>query len=294
MRCRNRCLAGFLASVFFLVFSAASLAASPVWRLSDVDGRVDYIAATMHLLQADDYPLPQGFNQAYRAATELVFETDLYAMQDDEFARRLQQQGFYPAGTTLQQVLDKPSYALLADYARRQGMDMAAVAGMKVGLLLANISLHELQQRGLSSTGVDLHFLKRALVDKKAVYSLESLEQQIDYVVNMGQGYESELVSQSLAELAQLDGQLETLRTAWRSGDLETLDRLLNRELKEKYPPLYRRLLLHRNAEWLPLLRSQLARPGVSLVLVGAAHLPGEDGLLRQLQAAGWHIEQLP
>ena len=54
-----------------------------------------------------------------------------------------------------------------------------------------------------------------------------------------------------------------------------------------------RLLLVDRNKNWLPKLEAPFTRKGHALVIVGAAHLVGPDGLLAMLKAKGYTIEQL-
>lgn len=55
---------------------------------------------------------------------------------------------------------------------------------------------------------------------------------------------------------------------------------------------LYHRLMAHdRNLAWMPGLRQAL-NAGGSVVTVGAAHLPGPDGLIALLRADGYRIDE--
>jgi hypothetical protein len=67
---------------------------------------------------------------------------------------------------------------------------------------------------------------------------------------------------------------------------------LLLQELR-KDPEMYQRLLVERNRNWLPKLEALFNRRGRALVIVGAAHLVGPDGLLQTLKSKGYTIEQL-
>jgi hypothetical protein len=53
------------------------------------------------------------------------------------------------------------------------------------------------------------------------------------------------------------------------------------------------RLLRRRNAAWLPVIEAATAGAPRVVVAAGAAHLPGEDGVLRLLERAGWRVEPL-
>ena len=81
---------------------------------------------------------------------------------------------------------------------------------------------------------------------------------------------------------------------AWRAGDLETLERLSGVPMREQSPEFYQTLLVQRNEAWLPQIESMVASTEVELVLVGALHLAGEDGLLAMLTRRGYTVRQLP
>lgn len=51
-----------------------------------------------------------------------------------------------------------------------------------------------------------------------------------------------------------------------------------------------RHLIDERNAAWLPVIESETADPDRIVVAVGAAHLPGESGVLEGLAEAGWTL----
>ena len=267
-------------------------AEGPVWKIFHNDRLTGYLAGTMHVVKPEDYPLPGAFEKAYQQAEVLVFETDLYAMQDEEFARRLQAKGLYPQGQTLQDKLQPEVYRQLADYAKRRGFSLESIQQMKAGLLVANITIHELARLGVSATGVDLFFLQKAMIDQKPVYSLETLNEQIRLVVDMGEGQESRLIQQTLDELALLGEQVDELRKAWRSGDLDSLQTLWLDELQKQSPDIYDQVLTERNRKWLPALLDELEQERITLILVGAAHLPGKKGLLTLLSEAGFKVKQ--
>jgi uncharacterized protein YbaP (TraB family) len=102
---------------------------------------------------------------------------------------------------------------------------------------------------------------------------------------------------QELLLLQTLNG-AESMRTAvgtivkaWASGDMKTLDATLLGEMRE-YPEVYRRVIVDRNHAWLPKIESFLAKSENYLVIVGAGHLAGRDGLLEMLKAKGYSVEQ--
>ncbi|MDF6666670.1 TraB/GumN family protein, partial [Escherichia coli] len=56
---------------------------------------------------------------------------------------------------------------------------------------------------------------------------------------------------------------------------------------------IYHRLMVHdRNLSWMPRLRQALDAGG-AVVAVGAAHLPGSDGLIALLRADGYQVNDI-
>jgi uncharacterized protein YbaP (TraB family) len=70
------------------------------------------------------------------------------------------------------------------------------------------------------------------------------------------------------------------------------LAELLLTELKE-YPRLYRVLVVERNQRWLKRIEGYLTQRGQVMVIVGAAHMAGPDGLLEALRKRGHTVAKL-
>ena len=102
------------------------------------------------------------------------------------------------------------------------------------------------------------------------------------------------MLSYNLEEIARLPETWRSMTRAWRDGDMATLADLAAKPLRQDFPEIYRSMLLHRNQAWLPQLEALAASQQVELVLVGALHLAGADGLLAALAERGYRIRQLP
>jgi len=69
-------------SVCMAVLSISpAIADASVWSVRSGDN-VIYLGGTVHLLRPGDYPLPDEFEEAYQASSELYCETDIAAMSD--------------------------------------------------------------------------------------------------------------------------------------------------------------------------------------------------------------------
>ena len=64
-----------------LLLAVPAHALSPVWMV-EKDGRLMFVGGTLHVLTAENYPLPKAFETAYSRSGLVVFETDLGKMED--------------------------------------------------------------------------------------------------------------------------------------------------------------------------------------------------------------------
>jgi uncharacterized protein YbaP (TraB family) len=66
-------------------------------------------------------------------------------------------------------------------------------------------------------------------------------------------------------------------------------------DMKREYPQLYRHINVERNDAWVPKLEQRLRDPGKddTLVVVGALHLLGSDGVVEKLRAKGYRVERI-
>ena len=83
------------------------------------------------------------------------------------------------------------------------------------------------------------------------------------------------------------------MKSAWREGGLERLDQLTGQPMRRDSPVVYQRLVKDRNYAWLPELTRMFQSPEVELVMVGAMHLAGPDGLIGYFQRQGYRVEPL-
>jgi uncharacterized protein YbaP (TraB family) len=97
-----------------------------------------------------------------------------------------------------------------------------------------------------------------------------------------------EAVSWALDNPGSFSRALETSYHAWVHGDFEEVDRINTLHTRNRFTPIKQAVIAARNRLWLPTIRGLVqSATNPTLVLVGAAHLGGADGLLPQLAAGG-------
>jgi uncharacterized protein len=267
-------------------------AASPVWKIEQ-GHNVTYLAGTIHVLRKADYPLPAAFDQAYQASQVVTFEVDIADSRTPEFNQAMLQVMLLPQGENLQQYLKPDTYQKLQQYVQQQKLNMNQFSGFKPSMLAITLTMLELQKMGVGDQGVDEHFYTRAIQQGKSVQALESIQDQLNFISQMGEGMEDEMILQTLADIASLQSQFGEMIQSWRSGDTKALEELFVDPMRKDFEPVYQQLLVQRNQNWMPQIRHYLQTSETEMVLVGSAHLLGPDGLLEQLKKAGYRISQL-
>jgi len=275
-----------------VLFSHSVIAASPVWKI-EKNGHHLFIGGTIHVLASADYPLPSTFDKAYRESEKLVLETDMQKLQSPGFQATMMRELTYSDGRNLQKVLDRDTYRELEQFFSARGIPMAAINNFKPGMVVTMMTMVELQRLGIDGVGVDAYYSARAIEDRKKLGKLEPVETQIAFLANMGAGQENEMLSFSLSDVEQLPVMMKSMKDAWRRGDMEKLEKLGISELEKDFPEVYKALLLDRNNAWMPQIEAMARTKEIELVLVGALHLAGRDGLLAQLKARGYKINMM-
>lgn len=279
--------------VLFLlfIFSGNAAAVTSVWKISN-DQHAIYIAGTIHVLRPQDYPLPAAFDLAYLLSDRIVFETDVSKASSSSFAEKLNEYFAYRNNLTLRSAITPQTYRELQLYCDSKAISISQLLPFKpqfVSLMLTSI---ELRRLGVSSSGVDQHYHERARGDNKPVDELESLEQQLSFLANMGVGQENELIRSTIRENQRLAQLMSTILQAWRTGNYRQLEREALIPMKQEFPGIYRELVVERNNNWLPLIEDYLKTPETEMLLVGALHLVGDDGLINRLRKLGYDIVQ--
>ena len=267
-------------------------AEAAVWRATDGESTV-YLGGTVHLLRPEDYPLPEEFDQAYEGSSELFFETDISSMNNLSVQAQMLQKLSYSDGRTLKDVLDTETYAALETYTDGLGMPLMMLEQFKPGMIISTLQVLEFQRMGFTPQGVDAFFNTQALTDGKSVGALETLDEQISFLAEMGEGNESEFIMMSLEELDNTANLMDEMIDAWRAGDSEVLRTLFVDDMLDRAPAVYDFLLRKRNLRWIPQIEAMFDDPEIEFVLVGAAHLVGADSIVELLRARGYVVSKL-
>lgn len=272
--------------------SVTALATTAVWKVSKGEDYL-YLGGTAYLLPESAFPLPMEFEFAYQQTDKLILETTFPDQADKQFQQSMLAAFRYQDSTTLEQLLSKEVYQGLSQYFAGFGIPIEQLRAFRPGFIMAQLTVLAAVQANMAGMGVDHYFAAKAKKEGRATAYLETLELQLQLLAGLGEGYEDDFLRYQLEQSKQFAELYEKMLSAWRSGDLDTLNKLVIEPVKAADPQTYKTLYVQRNQNWLPKIEQLFGNEYHELVLVGAGHLAGEDSLLVLLAQAGYQLEQI-
>lgn len=272
--------------------SCIAAADSPVWKVYHGSSYL-YLGTTVHILSESDYPLPPQFDIAYDDSEVLVVEVDVDRLSEPRVRKRIFERSTYSDGRTLKDYISKSTLMNLSRYCAQRNLSLQKLIQFKPGAVASILSSIELERLAMTGTGVDLHFQQRARRDQKPLRFLDSVQTQFQLSMDMNDGDPDDVINYALHGIFEDAAKLRAIKAAWRDGNLGELRRLAMDPMQKNNPDLYRFLLVERNHDWIPKIEKMLRDEKIELVLFGALHMVGDDGVLELLRARGYRIENL-
>ncbi|MBW8369119.1 MAG: TraB/GumN family protein [Arenimonas sp.] len=286
-------------AALLLATTACAVHAEPptplLWKVSDADNSI-YLLGSFHLLKDSDYPLADSTYDALADAEHVVFELSPAEMNDPALGQKMGVAAMRTDGKTLQQSLPEETWEQLSAYTAKRNIPVANFQPYEAWFISLMVSITEMQLVGLDpEKGLDKHFAERAIKAGKPVSGLETGDQQIALFDGMDEKEQLQALQDTLAEVANIESEIDKMHALWRAGDGEGLFAATAADMKREYPALYQRVNVERNQAWLPRLAAMLddSSSDDTLVVVGAMHLLGDDGVVAMLKAKGYRVERL-
>ena len=263
-----------------------------------------YLVGTYHLAPgsfADSIP---GLTEAFGSCKQICGELDMQDALKEENRTSFEKAQFLPEGTTFSSLLTKEQMDKVNVLMREtMGVDMTnpALAAqfdkMTPAAISTTLTLLAYMKKIPNINPMDLldgHLQQIAAKQGMEVKGFESVEFQAS--VLYGTPLEKQ-VEELMCLVDNFDDAIEMaefVTAAYFSQDLDRLQEELDGESDDpctsSSPEDNERLIYNRNANWVKAM-PEIMKEAPTFFAVGAAHLCGEKGVLRLLEAAGYKIE---
>lgn len=288
-------LAGLRRSLWFALLLSIGLGSLPlranetdglVWQLQGPRGSV-FIAGSMHLLRRERPALPAAIVKAYEESESLVMEIDADDIDDQYTAQLMLRLATFADARSLPMITGEARWQKLQTLLARVQVPESFAATLEpwgVAILLTSL---EYARLGFDpEIGVEKQLQDLAARDRKPIAGLETPEFQIGLFDALPMDEQLQLLDMTLEDIGEMPDTVDELYAAWRAGDLRALDALLLEGYREM-PRLYADLVERRNRNWIAPIKALLEQDGDTLVVVGALHLVGEQGVVAMLEREG-------
>lgn len=263
-----------------------------------------YIVGTYHLASVSFVDSIPGIRQAMADTQQTYGEVVMSEMFSADSLAIMQQAMMLPDGMTLDKLLTVDEMSRLNAY-------MKSVLGMDLTNPLLSQQMGSLTPQALSTTlsllsymkksgqfdpqnSFDDYFQKEARANGKGVGGLETLAFQIE---TLYKGATMERQKEQLMCLvdnaAFMDEMAGSVISAFYAQNIDAIKAAMDVKLHnscDTSPEEENALIYNRNADWITKMPALMAQKP-TLFAVGAAHLPGERGVLNLLRKAGYTVE---
>ncbi|WP_435417646.1 TraB/GumN family protein [Parerythrobacter aurantius] len=259
-----------------------------LWEIAGADGRVEgWLFGTIHAL-------PDGTEWHSGAVAEVTGKADylvleVAALDDSDAIRR--------SFMALAQSPGQPPLALRLDPGRRQALgdliastsydadDFETIETWGAALIMAQAIASDAKPANGVDRALQRHFAGRRIEE------FEGASAQFAIFDRLAEEDQRAMLAAVVDEAGLSKGRRSPAQI-WLAGDLAALERETTSGILAD-PEVREALLVERNAAWVQRTVNLLRAGEQPLIAVGAAHLPGSDGMIALLAAEGYTLRRI-
>ncbi len=286
--------AKFVLSVFSTLILITTLSGSSfLWKMK-VDGKNSYILGSIHMMKKDAYPLKAEIEEAFKDSEYLVVEADISPSKNAEIIKLTFENAKYNDNSLLKDHISDKTFKLLQNKLKKLGMSLEFFKSFRPWFLAMTVTSMELVKLGFNpELGIDRFFIKKRSADK--ILELEGIKYQLELFNNFTDKESESFLLSSLTEADSLEKNIDKMVSAWRNGDTDRLSKLVTEDRKQ-YPDMARVfniIIEKRNRRMVEKIESFIKSQKSCFIIVGAAHLVGDEGIINLLKQKGYSLVQL-
>ena len=263
-----------------------------MWRIEGTSNSV-YLLGSIHMLREQDHPIPSVIYAAYREAEALIMELDMDDIDPVAEQALATELGLIHDGRTLRDLMGPERYAEAESLAAELQIPLRLLDQSEPWYAAVNVEIMMLMRIGFNPMhGIEFHLSELAQRDHKEIFGLETTRQQLEILDNLSLESQRDMLIQTLSDSKGLAEVMDDMIDAWRYGDIEFLEKSLLADMQE-FEELHEAIVGNRNRNWVEKIQEILSEEDDYLIVVGALHLVGEEGVPHLLSQRGFDVIQL-
>lgn len=264
-----------------------------LWKIEKGDELQGYLLGSIHIMKPEAYPLDAIYQQAFEKSDVVVFELNFDSLMTNMLPL-VQQLAMYPPGKSIEDVLSIEAYTLLQNTLDSLGLPAARFNRFEPWFLSMSLPSIQMKRAGYAGTsGIDMHFFSEAKKTGKKIIGLETAKYQLNIFDDLPLGLQKKYLKFTLEQTKKGILEIDELTKAWLHGNANRIEEIIQAKMKKNLPRLYKNILTERNHNWIPKIEALLAKDETPIIIVGAGHMVGQEGLISLLEEKGYEIEQM-
>jgi hypothetical protein len=275
-----------LTFLILLIFESIGSQAQLLYKIEGKDlQKPSYIYGTIHIMPKKQFVISESITTALKECDALVMEVDIN--MDLKTQIDAAQRSLLPDGKTIADITSAENAQKIRQFCI-DSLHWKESKYVRMSRLtpffLSSIILQDLIGK---SKSFEVELNKLAEKNKMTTLGLETIQMQMDLVSDVP--YE-EQIKLLLEGLTTDNSEYNTMLNCYLKQDLNKLGELMNDA--ELSPEFNANFLVKRNQNWIPQI-SKMVQEKPIFIAVGAGHLPGEQGVLKLLQEAGYTVSPI-
>ena len=287
-------------TLLLVIATTLGAQAQLLWKVSGNGlDKPSYLFGTYHLASLGIKDSIAALPQVQQDVQQVYGEIIMADMMKPETLMKMQQQIMLPADTTLKSLFSPAEFETITQAVQEYlKVDIALLDRMKPAALFQQLTVmfYLKHTPGYNpQEQLDASFQQDATKAGKKVGGLETVQSQLDILFNKPLRRQAEDLYCFLSDPAKAERQAKEVIAAYAAQDLDTVLRLMEEKEGTKCDPTpeeMAQLLYDRNHNWVDQM-PDIMQTAPTLFVIGAGHLPGEQGLIKLLQGKGYTVEPL-
>jgi uncharacterized protein len=241
-----------------------------------------YVYGTIHMICKEDFLFSSTLKQKLNDSKSIYLELD---MDDPSMMIKMATMAIMK-DHTLQDLMSETDYKTLSQFVKDTlGMPMMLFNKMKPITLMSLIYTKVLPCS--STESYEMKMVEIAKASKKEVRGLETIEEQMGVFDKIPDSVEAQMIMEMIRTMPAQRKQMTEMVEAYKKEDLQKLAAQMSES--PEWRGFEDILLANRNKNWIPIMETAM-KQGTQVFAVGAGHLPGKEGVINLLRAAGYTV----
>lgn len=273
------------------VMETKTLENSLLWKI-DGNGLAtpSYLYGTIHIINAEDYFLPEGTLAAIGSTKKMVFEIDMNEMSDISAMMGLMNKAFMKDNKTLKDLLSEEDYDLVDAHFKKMGLPLMMLERMKP-MFLTVFASGDMDPMGLQSGSMksyEMEFLDMAKSANMPVAGLETIEFQMSVFDSIPYEAQAQMLVETIKQGDTGSSDFDHMIQMYKDQKINDMVSMISDE-GEQLSDYEDVLLVKRNEAWISGMKTMM-KEMPTFFAVGAGHLAGDKGVINLLKKEGYTL----